>query len=119
MQSPLSFTQLTLAASNIEQMAAFYNAVLFTNFRKVKHGEHTFYEGFLVNIPLLLCSNAIAGVVAEQSRLQFHVCVPDLTRALEKTVQHGGTIVAPPTEGGIKAAIVNDPDGNSLELIQE
>lgn len=119
MQSPISFTQLTLAATNIEQMAAFYNAVLFTNFRKIKHGEHTLYEGFLVNIPLLLCPNAIAGVVAEQSRLQFHVCVPDLGRALEKVVEHGGTIVTPPSAGGIKAAIVADPDGNSLELIQE
>ncbi len=119
MQSPISFTQLTLAATKLEQMAAFYNAVLFTNFRKITHGEHTLYEGFLVNIPLLLCPNAIAGVVAEQSRLQLHVCVPDLTQALEKVVQHNGTIITPPTEGGIKAAIVHDPDGNSLELIQE
>ena len=58
-------------------------------------------------------------IEAPEAALTIGVVVPDLARALDLAVAHGGTVAMPVTDNGwvTKAQIV-DPAGNRVTLIQ-
>lgn len=118
MSGTVSFTQITLAAIRVNAMVKFYNTVLHANLQLVD-AELDLYEGVLVNIPLLICTNMIAKVQADQARHQFHFGVPDLAAAIEHGIAAGGKIHEDiEFNEGIKSVVLLDPDGNTLELIE-
>jgi len=77
----------------------------------------TLYRGVLAGIPLLLCPNEIAGVEAEQSRHQLALRVADLSSLLQHVETMGGVIDTPAPDS-LTRAVLRDPDGNTIEVIQ-
>jgi predicted enzyme related to lactoylglutathione lyase len=60
-----------------------------------------------------------ALVHTERAQVVIGVGVEDLTAALRKAVELGGTVVMPPTDNGyVNKAQVADPAGNLVSLIQ-
>ena len=71
----------------------------------------------LAGVPLVICPNEIAGVEAEQSRHQLAFRVSDLAAILSRVEAAGGSIETPMTDP-LTQAILRDPDGNSIEVMQ-
>ncbi|HEU4325984.1 MAG TPA: VOC family protein [Roseiflexaceae bacterium] len=114
-EAPFSLVRLTLATTETERMAAFYTGVFAADLQPVAAYGTTLYRGSLAGVPLVLCPNVIAGVVAEQSRHQITLLVPELTPLLDQVRAHGGRVLGHPDS---TTATVADPDGNTLELVQ-
>ena len=108
-----SLVGITLATTETEAMAAFYAGVFAAALEPVAAYGTTLYRGALAGLPLVLCPNTIAGVVAEQSRHQLTLRVARLAPLLDLVAAHGGRVLA---RGGASAT-VSDPDGNTLELV--
>ena len=54
---------LTVAATNMEEMVRFYNAVFSAGLKPTVHiGAEQFYAGELCGMKLTFCPNSIAGV---------------------------------------------------------
>lgn len=63
-----------------------------------------------------------AGAIVEspESRLILGVTVNDLDAVVERVTGLGGQVVMPPTDNGwVSKALVTDPAGNTLSLIQD
>ena len=68
METPtLTLTQITLAATNLEAMAAFYNATFAADLRPIAAHDTTLYRGALHNVVFLLCPNSLAGLLLRRS----------------------------------------------------
>ncbi len=111
---------LTIAALNMEQMVNFYNAVFDAGLKATVHiGDEQFYAGKICGIELVLCPNAIAGVVAQQNRQQFRYQVQDIETVLRKGLANHGSEINPVDEyKGAKVASMADPDGNTIEFVE-
>jgi predicted enzyme related to lactoylglutathione lyase len=116
----MTLTQITLAANDVPAMVLFYNEVFGADLRAVAAYGTTLFEGFLAGTPLLLCPNALAGVVAEQNRHQLHFTVTDVEAIMSRTAVSGGAVEENSTEeGGARSIIVRDPDGNTMVVTQQ
>jgi hypothetical protein len=71
----------------------------------------------LAGIPFIICPNEVAGVQAEQSRHQLAFRVVDLSDLLQNVKSAGGIIETQATDF-LTRAILRDPDGNTIEVIQ-
>ena len=67
--------------------------------------------------PLVICPNEIAGVEAKQSRHQLTLRVADLLGLLQLVEIAGGGVHTAAAES-VVSAILRDPDGNTIEVIQ-
>lgn len=126
----MSIRQITLATIHTEAMVTFYEAVLGSGLTGFAAYGTTLYRGKLGGVDLLFCPNDIAGVVAEQSRHQFTIAVPDLSAALLAADGTEGSVEEVRREGSagvsahgvetptVTSAILRDPDGNTIELVQ-
>jgi len=110
-------TKMTLATTCTAEMVRFYDTLFDTQFQPQEIQGATFYNGTLAGIPVLICPNEIAGVEAEQSRHQLAIRVEDLASLLGKVESLGGRIETPMSES-MTEAIVRDPDGNTIEVMQ-
>jgi len=110
-------TQMTLATTRTAEMVAFYDTLFGTRLQAVKAFGATLYHGTLAGIPLVICPNEIAGVEAKQSRHQLTLRVADLLGLLQLVEIAGGGIHTSVAES-IISAILRDPDGNTIEVIQ-
>ncbi|HYF62631.1 MAG TPA: VOC family protein [Herpetosiphonaceae bacterium] len=118
-QPTITLAQITLAATNLEAMAAFYNAVFAADLRPVPAHGTTMYRGALHGAVLLLCPNSLAGVDAAQNRHQFAYAVSDLAAILERAAAAGGVLDGEPQrQPGQLSATVIDPDGNTIVFAQ-
>jgi catechol-2,3-dioxygenase len=115
--SSVQLKQMTLATTRTVEMAKFYDTLFGTSFQTTEAYGTTLYHGKLAGIPLTLCPNEIAGVEAEQSRHQLAFRVPDLSGLLQIVEIAGGGIDTVPAEA-VVSAILRDPDGNTIEVIQ-
>lgn len=127
----MSIRQITLATTDTQAMVHFYNAVLASGLTGFAAYGTTLYRGRLEGTDLLLCPNDIAGVVAEQSRHQFTIGVPDLSTALRAVEETRGSVEDIRREdstgesegdtgtGKPTSASLRDPDGNTIELVQD
>lgn len=111
---------LTIAASNMDQMVRFYNAVFDARLKATVHiGEEQFYAGALCGMKLTFCPNTIAGVIAEQNRQQFRFQVADIAAVMTKGVANHGYEINPIEEyKGAKVASLADLDGNTIEFVE-
>ena len=111
---------LTIAAVNTQKMARFYNAVFDAGLKETVHiGDQQFFGGKLAGLELVLCPNAIAGVVAEQNRQQFRFEVDDIEAVMAKGLANHGSEINPIDEyKGAKVASMADPDGNTIEFVE-
>ena len=111
---------LTIAAINMTQMVAFYNAIFDVGLEATVHiGDEQFYAGTLCGMKLTLCPNSIAGVIAEQNRQQFRFQVADIEAVMVKGVANHGHEINPVEEyKGAKVASLADPDGNTIEFVE-
>ncbi len=112
--------RITLAVERIPEMVAFYNRVF--NARLIPIGSSAdapFHRGKLAGTELLFCPNSIAHVDARQNRHQLRFVVDDLEGILAQTAAAGGRS-RDEIHGNLqmKAAAVEDPDGNTIEFIQ-
>ena len=115
--SSVQLTQITLATTHLPEMVKFYSTIFGTTFQTTEVYGGTLYHGTLAGIPLIICPNDIAGVEAKQSRHQLTFRVPDLLGLLQIVEIAGGGIDTAPAESVI-SAILRDPDGNTIEIIQ-
>jgi predicted enzyme related to lactoylglutathione lyase len=71
----------------------------------------------LIETPAGSPSGAI--VEAEEASLTIGVVVPDIDQAVAAAVENGGQVAMPVTDNGwVKKAILLDPAGNKLTIIQ-
>ena len=113
-------TGLTIAATNMRQMARFYNAVFDAGLKATVHiGDAQFYAGKIGELDLTLCPNAIAGVEARQNRQQLRFAVRDIEALMQRGLAVHGTEINPVDEyKGAKVASLADPDGNTIEFVE-
>ena len=116
-ESSIELTHITLAAIRIPEMVKFYSTIFGTKFQTTQVYGGTMYHGTLAGIPFIICPNEIAGVEAKQSRHQLTFRVPDLIGLLQIVEIAGGGVHTAPAEL-IVSAIIRDPDGNTIEVIQ-
>ena len=109
--------QMTLATTHTAEMVRFYDALFSTRFQAVEAYGTTLYHGTLAGIPLVICPNEIAGVEAKQSRHQLTLRVADLSGLLQLVEIAGGGVHTAAAES-VVSAILRDPDGNTIEVIQ-
>ena len=117
---PVQISGMTLAATNMEAMVAFYNTVLDTDFQPVElFPGATGYRGTLAGMNVLMCPNSVARVDARQNRQQFDFWVDDVLATVAAALAHSGREVSPIYEqNGILIGSVYDPDGNSMVFKQ-
>ena len=115
--SSVQLTQMTLATSRTPEMVKFYDILFGTNLQAMEAYGTTLYHGTLAGIPLVICPNEVAGVEAEQSRHQLAFQVDDLPALLQNVENAGGAIQTPVSDSSTRA-ILKDPDGNTIEVIQ-
>jgi predicted enzyme related to lactoylglutathione lyase len=113
-------SNITIAATRMDAMVAFYNAVLETNFQPTElFPGTTAYHGILAGIPVLMCPNSVAQVDAKQNRQQFDFLVEDVQVTFDIALAHGGTALQSAQEhNDTIIASVYDPDGNSMVFSQ-
>ena len=116
-ESLVQLMQMTLATNRTNEMVKFYDSLFSTQFQPTNAFGTTLYRGTLAGIPLVICPNEIAGVKAEQSRHQLSLRVADLSSLLQNVENAGGSIETP-IEDSSNSAILRDPDGNTIEVIQ-
>ena len=116
-QSVPQLAQMTLATTRTLEMVKFYDTLFGTQLQATEAYGTTLYHGTLAGIPLVICPNEIAGVEAKQSRHQLTLRVADLLGLLQLVEIAGGGIHTSGAES-IISAILRDPDGNTIEVIQ-
>lgn len=116
-ESPIQLTQMTLATTRTREMVKFYNTLFGAHLQAIEASGTTLYHGTLAGIPFVICPNEIAGVEAEQSRHQLTLRVADLFGLLQIVEIAGGGIHTSAAESVI-SAILRDPDGNTIEVVQ-
>ncbi|MDE2777186.1 MAG: hypothetical protein OXI77_14750 [Chloroflexota bacterium] len=111
---------LTVAATNMDLMVKFYNAVFDADLKPTVHiGEEQFYAGTLCGMKLTFCPNTIAGVVADQNRQQFRFQVDNIETVMANGIANHGDEINPIEEyKGAKVASLADPDGNTIEFVE-
>jgi len=109
--------KMTLATTRTVEMVRFYDTLFDTQIQAKEIQGVTFYNGTLAGVPVLICPNEIARVDAKQSRHQLAIQVGDLKSLLQNIESTGGSIETPMTES-MTMAIVRNPDGNTIEVIQ-
>jgi len=110
-------TKMTLATTRTAEMVKFYDTLFDTQFQPQEIQGATFYNGMLAGVPVLICPNEIARVDANQSRHQLAIQVEELKSLLGKVESAGGSIETPIAESTM-VAVIRDPDGNTIEVMQ-
>lgn len=71
----------------------------------------------LAETPMGTANGAI--IEGEEAALTIGIVVSDIDRSLAAAIDHGGTVAMPVTDNGwVKKAVLADPAGNKLTIIQ-
>jgi predicted enzyme related to lactoylglutathione lyase len=115
----MKVSKITIATTNTASMEKFYSEVLGVKFHETKAYGTSLYSANMMGIEILLCPNEIAGVKAEQSRVQFDFIVLDLDFLIKQVTENGGKIQGEKITGEkIISVGAVDPDGNTLVFVQ-
>jgi predicted enzyme related to lactoylglutathione lyase len=115
MEGTMKVTGVTIAVTDMPLMVAFYDAVFEAKLQPLDAYSMTLYQGKLADLDLLLCPNEIASVEAKQNRQQLRVAVASLAEVEARVKDAGGHIINQQD----MAFGVRDPDGNTLEFVQQ
>lgn len=96
-------------------MVEFYNALFEARLTPLDAYGMTLYRGKLADLDLLLCPNEIAQVEVQQNRKQLRIAAENIEEIADRVLKAGGQIVNQ-TEQSLG---VSDPDGNTLEFVQQ
>lgn len=107
---------VTIAATNMDLMQRFYNAVFTANLKPFDAYGTTLYRGKLAGVELVLCPNDLLQIEAQKNRQQLRFAVEDVAVVVATAVAHGGHLISTITT---KAGGIVDPDGNSIELVRQ
>ena len=116
----ISIDNVTLCATNMNEMVVFYSAVLDAKLEQFEPFPNFIsFRGKLGILDFQIVSNEIAQVQASQNRQQFQFIVDDVTMTIETALANGGTLIDEAAErGGRMSGAVYDPDGNSMVFVQ-
>src|SRR5580693_6363729 len=111
----MRLARMTLAVDDPDGMVAFYNACFDCDLAPVPGSP--LFAGTFGGVELYLCPNSVARVVAELNRHQLRVAVEDPESVARAVVAAGGGIVN--RFGSAEGLVigVEDPEGNTLELV--
>lgn len=107
---------VTIAATHIDQMRRFYDAVFAANLEPFAAYGTTLYRGEVAGVALVLCPNDLLQIEAQKNRQQLRFAVDDVVAVVATAVAHGGRLIGEPTPD---AGGIIDPDGNSIELVRQ
>jgi predicted enzyme related to lactoylglutathione lyase len=113
---PIQLERMTIAASDVDAMLKFYNAVFDAGFEPMFNSP--LYMGLIGGVEAILCPNTIAQVDAKQSRIQLRLRVDDIDEIIEKAKANGGTVFQDSANENARIGALRDPDGSSIEIIQ-
>jgi len=110
---------VTITTVNTELMISFYNSVFNTRLKPVPLGEFNIYQGRLGELDITLIPTNSIDTPTLNSRYQLSFQVNGLEEMVERIRLFGGT----PLEhiyqdGGDKYCGIADPDGNTIELLE-
>ena len=112
----LNLNLIVLRVKDIDASARFYAALGIT-FKREQHGRGPIHLTGEAGQVLLELYPAGQGACSEAVRLGFSVC--SLEGMLESIAAAGGTVVSEPKPGpGGVRAVLADPDGNRVELVE-
>lgn len=109
-------TGVTIAATHVEAMRRFYDAVFAANLEPFEAYGTTLYRGEVADLALVLCPNDLLQIEAQKNRQQLRFAVDDVAAVVATAVAHGGSLIGKTTP---EAAGIVDPDGNSIELVYQ
>lgn len=113
----MKIERISVAVTDMDAMIRFYNGVFDAGLEPAN--SPGCFRGALAGIPVTFIPNSIVEVVAEQNRQQFSISVNDLDVFLDRVRNSGGIVQDDAIETDTRRAIgVRDPDGNTIELIQ-
>ena len=118
----LSIDKITLAINDMEACREFYSEMLGLEFVRLEVQDFTLYSASTQGFELLLCPRELAQVdnSINHNTLQVRIKVSDIQNTFDKAIRHGGQAIQPPQRSGsVILAGIRDPDGNSLELVQQ
>ncbi len=114
----MKVSRITIATLQMLPMVTFYNQLFQANLQPV--GNHGMYIGEFLTFEILLCPNEIVGIEAEKNRIQFRIEVEDVDDMIQACIEAGGQPYGEIRRNGIETiGGICDPDGNSIELIQQ
>lgn len=116
-------TYITLAATNVKAMVAFYTHALGAELEEVAAYDTKLFRGTLAGHGFIICPNEILRIDARRSRHQLKYRVADIKATYALALRAGGRSLSEIAEhagahGRVLTAALYDPDGNSLELEQ-
>lgn len=115
----MELTKITIAPVNTDKMVRFYNAVFNTELQPFEAMGTTLYNGQLAGVPLLFCPNDILDIKAEKNRQQLSFSVETFDSFVQKVLDNGGGVLGDIQAGPQgKACGITDPDGNSIEIVE-
>ena len=114
--SPLQLNLVVLRVADIEISARFYEA-LGISFTPEQHGKGPRHLSGHAGRVLLEIYPAVDGLTTRALRLGFSI--PSMDKALANITPAGGSVLSEPkaSEWGVRAVVV-DPDGHKIELIE-
>ena len=90
----ISIDNVTLCATNMNEMVVFYSAVLDAKLEQFEPFPNFIsFRGKLGILDFQIVSNEIAQVQASQNRQQFQFIVDDVTMTIETALANGGTLI--------------------------
>ncbi len=111
--------RITIAANDADLSAAFYGLTFGVRFSPIELAGHTLHRGALGAMGLMICPIALAGVDARETRHQLALIVDDVADVVDRARRAGGTTDDGVVEqGGRRTAVVRDPDGSPIELVE-
>ncbi|HTL51301.1 MAG TPA: VOC family protein [Planctomycetota bacterium] len=110
---------MSMAARKLNKMAAFYTKVFSIRFKTIKLGRGRLYVGKFDGKELVLYQ-ADRKQKAAHNPMHFEIFFPNLKKAMDLAINHGGRTNGQPREDDqVKAVGVFDPDGNFMVFKQK
>src|SRR5690606_10865833 len=118
--STLQLNMLRLPVSDMEAMLTFYRTLLNAELLAADAFGTVCYIGRLRDIPVIFCPKEALSKDEQNKRHNFRFTVERVEQAHALALQGGGTSLGDiqKTEAG-QLVVVHDPDGNTVELLEE
>lgn len=110
----MKLSLLVLKTPRMEELKEFYSS-LGTSFQREQHGKGPLHYSAVLGGDLVLEIYPCSEGVGADSSLRLGLSVQDIQEALQLVGQ--GSVIPRQTQWGMRA-VVKDPDGRAVELVQ-